>query len=208
MPSDKVPTQIVDKNGKQTTVHKKTYVAPKNRVASVIPPLSAPIPSRFEEKDERTVANIEKYTVDANHEWTRKYRVPVVDGLGSTMYFVATLAAPGETYWGRDFLEATEDEAALIGSYIQYKMSDYYEHYQAQSRRHVVDIDNGVNTTGFGKMERGWIYNKATWQGQPYAPRMDEEQYPNLIELMDRIETFASAPSPRWEAWKTSNGLI
>jgi len=208
MPNDKVATPVVDKNGKQTTVHKKVYVAPKNRVANIVAPLSVPIPNRFEERDELRAQRIEEATVGTDHEWTRKYRVPVVHGLGSNTYFIATLAAPEENIWGSDYLEATDDEAALIGSYIQYRMSDYYESYQAASRKQPLDIDSGVNTTGFAKLERGWIYNKATWRGQPFAPRIDEEQYSNLMDLIDRMESFAGRPNERWSEWKTKNGLI
>ena len=214
MSDNTVATPIVDKNGKQTTVHKKAYKSPSNRVANVVPTLSFETNQPFSEKDERIKERFEEHTVGVDHPWTQKYRVPVIKGLHPRMNFVATLAAPaqdtgGNDHYGEAHLEASDDEAALIGSFIQYKLSIFREGFLASLRKHPIDLDDGVNTISFAKTDRGWIYSKATWDMQPHSPYADSPvQYPNLIDLMDKIENWTDKPKESWVSWKTENGLI
>lgn len=207
MGTDKIPTSIVDKNGKQTTVHKNAYVAPKTRTANIVPQLSAPIPD-LNENDEHITNLLNKAVVDIDHEWTQKYRVPVVPDLHTGLSFVAALVTPGESSFQKEFLAASDDEAALIGSYIQFKLSAFREGFKASIRKHPIDLDQGVNTTIFAKTEDGWIYRKATWTMQPFSPISKEDgQFFDLSQLIDRIERSGLKPSEKWNNWKLENGL-
>ena len=180
MPNDKISTPIVDKNGKATTVYRKSYTMPdKNRLRGIVAPVSTPVPTQFDSKDERRMNVLQEGIADIDHEWTRKYRVPMIHGMHPRVHLVATLAVP-EKEIVTEYLEATEHEAALIGSYIQYKLSGYYsEHAIGGMRRHPVDVDEGGNTTSFAKLDRGWVYRNITWSNQPFYPYRDGKQYTN-----------------------------
>jgi hypothetical protein len=147
-------------------------------------------------------------TVDLQHPWVTKYRVPPVDSLYPSFAFIASLATGGDML--DNFLAPTDEDAALVGAYIDYYKSYWYgDSYLRQLAQYPLDLDGGANTTSFALSNKGWVYRKSTWQGQPQFPYWNSEiQYGTLLDLINSIETRSdNGINPRWTSYKLDHNI-
>lgn len=186
MSQPKVPTPIVDKNGKRTTVHKnadKPDAPAKNRIPQVQPATD------FSQLDERQRNTLNRLTqdesVNLDNEWTHNYRIPMVTDLYNNWKFQVALVQPGESPWG-GYLEATEDEVKAISAYLEYTMRYYNQGWRNNMEKLPVDIDGSVNTVVFAKTPRGWVYRRSSWTSQVFSPRIEERQFESILDLIDQ----------------------
>lgn len=138
---------------------------------------------------------------DLTHRWAVEHRVPVVTSLPMWMYEAALLVpthAEGGTpdpdaFRLRETVWPTDAEAAVIGSYIDYRMTYYREGYHRRER--ALDVDDSTNTVTFTKTDRGWVYSRLTYRGSFY-PRYDQPQFSGdkagLIALITSLHMFGS----------------
>jgi hypothetical protein len=149
-------------------------------------------------------------------EWAAKYRTPLQADFNPPASVVAALVVPvdnpslpGGSLWGA--LMPTEEDAALVGKYIQHFIERWYPPHTATRIRSIGPVDStpGINTTTFMKLERGWVTRRASWTvGPMFYPGMDSStHYSSLLELMDWDRGSSEGPSPEWEAFKEQHGL-
>ena len=145
-------------------------------------------------------------TIELNHVGVTDYRVPVVDGLHSSWFVPVTVAA-GEgaksnlLYGG--WVEPSLEELELLGKWSQYILRNYNSvHVLRGMKDFPVDIDPGVNTYSFGKLDSGWVYRMYSWQNQPLWPGFDSVyRFPDLVVLLDRLASWGDEdPNPKWVA--------
>lgn len=147
-------------------------------------------------------------TVDLNHPWTKAYRLPVVTEPAYAGYFVELRVPRGSEY--DNTVVPTEEEAALLGSYLAYKIDRYgfYDSYRKKMLEEPLDTDGIVNTVDFTKYHDGvWRYHLLTWRHGPWPFWGAEKQYSSLLELLDKIERFCDEPNEKWVAWKLEHKL-
>lgn len=162
-----------------------------------------------EQFNPRVLSRLEE-AVDLQHPWVTKYRVPPVNSLYPNFSFIASLATGTEENTLDNFLEPTDEDAALVGAYINfYKSRWYHGSFLRELEQYPLDLDGGANTTSFALSTHGWVYRKVSWQNQSQFPyRNSEIQYATLIELLNSIETRGdSGPSPKWVEFKLANDI-
>lgn len=145
--------------------------------------------------------------------WARKYRVPVVEALNPNKQYAACLVVPKEgdelaKAWG--FLTPTDNDAKLIGQYIEFKLELWYSPYAIQTMKKLpLDIDRGGNTVSFVFTQGGWRFARASWRvGPPFVPIITAKvQYPTLLKLMDFEQSINGVASPKWEAFKVAHEI-
>lgn len=142
-----------------------------------------------------------KYDARQDHPWTERYRLPVVGSpYPRWAYHVAVVVADGP--W--EGIEPTEDEARILGSFLEYTIDRWYNRqWIAKMREAPFDLDGGTNTMTFLKKPDGnWTYRRMTWTHGPWPFRGNPRQFPRLVDLLDHIED----PIPeRWETWKAAH---
>jgi len=143
-------------------------------------------------------------------EWAEKYRVPVTSSMFSSTYYVATLVVPQAGVderlpWKPE--TPTEEDAALLSKYIEYRVNSWYGRPTMDDRE--LDIDPGVNTTHFMKTSVGWHYSQRSWRSGPmFIPTIQaEKQFSTLLAIIDHERSFGGEPSAPWERFKTENGI-
>jgi len=147
------------------------------------------------------------YDADLTHRWAARYRIPVVaDPWPDWKYEVALVVNPDGEFWPG--IEPTEAEAAIVGSYIDYRRDWYNAAWQRQMLARPLDVDSGTNTVTLLKRPDGnWCYRRMTWTGgYPLVPPAahlvpDARQYPGLIDLLDHINEYGD----RWPKWKAAH---
>ena len=124
--------------------------------------------------------------------WAEKYRVPVVPGLNARERYVACLIVPQETDELAKiphFQTPSDDDDALVGKYIQFRLSLWYGvDFIARLKQAPLDINPGVNTVSFVKAQDWWHFARASWAQTSclFFPILSgEKQYPTLLELMN-----------------------
>jgi hypothetical protein len=144
-------------------------------------------------------------------EWATKYRVPVTSSMFSSTYYVATLTVPADGAddglpWKTEM--PTEEDAALLSKYIEYRVNSWYGRPTMDDRE--LDIDPGVNTTHFMKSSVGWHYSHQSWRSGPmFIPTIQaEKQFPTLLAIIDHERTFGGEPSVPWTRFKEENGIV
>ncbi len=154
--------------------------------------------------------------VDVTDPWVVKYRTPMVDTHHAYGAFVATLHKGNEDEDEAtrlfEFFAPTEEDAELVGHYIKFLLTRWYNKSYINSLNVLpVDLDPGVNTMFFGHMAHSWVYNRSSWQNQPFFPgRYPEPKktFSSLLDLIDFIETGSDGvPNPRWVAYKEENNV-
>lgn len=151
--------------------------------------------------------------VDVNHPWATKYRLPVLNSWHPTFYYILTVAVPypeDVTFEVFDDIEMpTEEEAAMLGSYLKYKKSFYRGGYVARELdSKPLDIDGGVNTISFVKRNKWrWGYVRSTWRNSNPVPGYGSKHLiDDLEELLDMVEYhLPHDPCERWSTWKAEN---
>lgn len=167
--------------------------------------------SEMTELDDRLRAD---GVIDLDHWWVTEYRVPRIDGLYTAWAIPVVLLSattdPTGTTW--DNLEPERADVELLAKYIEYRNQRFYPQYVEKMRTQcAVDIDPGVNTMTISKKAHSWVYNMATWQyGPPWVPALygsDNVFHPELIQLLDRIETISGEPKTAWVEFKATHNL-
>lgn len=147
---------------------------------------------------------------DLDHRWAAEHRIPVVASPPSWRYEAALLVPnyaeggtpdPDQPRYVTSLYDAiwpTDEEAAVIGSYIEHRVQHWYnDSWQARMRARALDVDSGTNTVTFRKKADGWTYTRATYDHGMFYPVYSKPQYAptkaGLIELIaTRLHTFGS----------------
>lgn len=151
--------------------------------------------------------------VQLDHPWAQKYRLPVLNSWYPQFYYIITVAVPypdDVEYAVFDDIEMpTEEEAAMLGSYLQYKKTMYNPGYITRELdSKPLDIDSGVNTTSFVKRNKWrWGYVRSTWRNSNPVPGYGYKHLiDDLEELLDLVEYhLPDRPSTRWSQWKAEH---
>lgn len=150
---------------------------------------------------------------DLTHRWAREHRIPVVTSTPSWKYEVALLVphhAEGETpdpdafsLWGAVW--PTDEEAAVVGSYIDYRMEYYNEGWRQQMRARALDVDSSTNTVTLRKNANGWTYTRATYSHSLFYPLYNKPQHAptkdGLIALVMAINTYGDQVREPFAEW-------
>lgn len=157
------------------------------------------------------------FDVMLDHPWVAKYRIPMVSSYHPDYHYFVTLAdyCPEHedmtNLW--DVETPTEEEAAIVGSYIEFKVADqgFREHYLNEIRSRILDIDSGYNTISLAKRGHGlgWGFVRMSYRDSILYPYYDAEtKYYNLVDLLDFIETYSgNQPRDSWVDWKMAHGI-
>lgn len=156
------------------------------------------------------------HDVMLDHPWVAKYRLPMLSSYHPSYHFFVTLAdyCPEHedmtNLW--DVETPTEEEAAIVGSYLEFKIADqgFREHYLKEVRSRVLDLDSGYNTISLVKRIRGgWGYVRMSYRDKiPYPYYNSDTKYDNLVDLLDFIETYSgSQVREAWTDWKTAHDI-
>lgn len=152
-----------------------------------------------------------------DHPWVAKYRIPMVSSYHPDYNYFVTLAdyCPANeamtNLW--DVATPTEEEAAIVASYLEFKIADqgFYERYLKEIRSRILDIDSGFNTVSLVKRNRGlgWGYVRMSYRDKiPYPYYNAEVKYHNLVDLLDFIESYYSdEPRDSWVEWKAEHNI-
>ena len=153
-----------------------------------------------------------------DHPWVTKYRLPMLTSYHPDYNYFVTLAdvynhahEDMPNHW--DVATPTEDEAAIVGSYLEFKIADqgFREHYLKEVRSRVLDVDSGFNTVSLVKRTRGlgWGYVRLSYRDKiPYPYYNADIKYDNLIDLLDFIESYYSdKPRDSWLNWKAEHNI-
>lgn len=152
-----------------------------------------------------------------DHPWVAKYRIPMLSSYHPSFYYFVTLAdyCPEHegvpNLWGIE--TPTEEEAAIVGSYIQFKVADqgFREPYLKEIRSRILDIDGGYNTISLAKRDRGlgWGFVRMSYRDSILYPYYNAEtKYHNLVDLLDFIESYSNnEPREAWVEWKTAHNI-
>lgn len=152
-----------------------------------------------------------------DHPWVERYRIPMVSSHHPDYHYFVTLAdfCPDNeartNLW--DVLTPTEEEAAIVGSYIEFKVADqgFREHYLKEIRSRILDVDSGYNTISLAKRGHGlgWGFVRMSYRDSILYPYYDAEtKYFNLVDLLDFIETYSGdKPREAWVDWKTAHNI-
>lgn len=145
--------------------------------------------------------------VDLGHDWATRYRIPITaDPFGLRSSYEVALCVPeadsAANRFGPTTIWPTEDEAAAIGSAIDYRRSYYFEHYQNKMLAEPLDFDSGTRTVLLVKQDDGWRYRKTTWD-QVWSTKPTSPDIVGLIELLDD-----TMPGHGWKDWKQAHPEI
>lgn len=153
---------------------------------------------------------------DLKHPWAARYRIPLIDHLWPGWKFEVALVRPRR----RELYGAvwpTEQEATIIGSFIDYRRNYYTDIWQARMLERPLDADSGTNTVILLKTADGWRYRKATWStgSWPYIdtdPAVAARFTPDavgLVAIIDHEQNYGGEwVSPRYAAWKQAHADI
>lgn len=140
------------------------------------------------------------HDADLTHPWAVRYRIPVLTELPQWNYEVALIVPPAEPReWDRlKAIWPTEEEAEVIGSYIDYRRAWYREDLAARKLQRPLDVDAGTNTVTLVKTENGWRYQRATWTMHGFWPLLNQPEFQatytpdkaGLIALINKDNTF------------------
>lgn len=152
-----------------------------------------------------------------DHPWVAKYRLPMVYSYHPSYHYFVTLAArePNSedkpNFWDIDTV--TEEEAAIVASYLEFKIADqgFYPHYLKEVRSRALDVDSGFNTISLVKRTRGlgWGYVRMSYRDKiPYPYNNADTKYFNLVDLLDFIESnYSGTLREAWVEWKTAHNI-
>jgi len=109
---------------------------------------------------------------DLEHEWAKRWRIPLVHSWNPRWKYEVALVVPPVTVWDHiNFVWPTEAEAAVIGWFIECRMDYYNDRWRKQMRHRPLDVDDSTNTVILAKVDDHWHYAMATWRsGPPLAP--------------------------------------
>lgn len=152
------------------------------------------------------------FDADLDHPWAKRWRIPRVTTDYPRWKYEVALVVPivtdlPITQPEKATLEPTEVEAAIVGSYIDYRREYYNEGWKAKMLRRPFDVDGSTNTTILALTGQGWKYRKATHQHGLWPfwnmPEKQAEFPPTpagLIALLDHINFVG-----RWDDWKAAH---
>lgn len=136
-------------------------------------------------------------------------RVPVLSNpFPRWKYHVAVVINPDEDALYGPSLEPTPEEAEQLVAYLDYRLTDYYQHYREQMRQRPFDVDGTINTYTFRKDPTvGWQYNAMTWTLHVWFPqiRLHEQRFETLEALIDHIHTYGGELYHRWAEFKATS---
>lgn len=143
--------------------------------------------------------------VTLDHDWVRKYRIPMVASEYPRWYYEVCLVVPTEDQHpgGLTFLWPTEDEAEMIGRAIEHRMLWYREGWRNKMREQPLDVDGTTNTLILAKTNEGWQYRRRTWE-HGLSPKTSltgfwaKDKRPFFPPNMDGLKTLLDREL-RWE---------
>ena len=157
------------------------------------------------------------HDVMLDHPWVAKYRLPMVTSYHPSFCYFVTLAdreydPTREIINLWDVETPTEEEAALAGSYLEFKIADqgFREHYLKEVRSRTLDLDSGFNTVSLIKrIHGGWGFVRMSYRDKiPYPYHDADTKYDKLVDLLDFIETYSGdKPRDAWVEWKTAHNI-
>lgn len=145
---------------------------------------------------------------DHDHPWAKAYRIPLVSDYPAWKYEVALVHVGGGFSEGHHWAATTpsEEEARVVGSYIDFRRSYYGPHWAAEMLEHPFDVDSGTNTVVLLRTATGWAYRRASWtQGPPYvASPVPGADVSGLIALLDHVNDHSTT----WGPWKADHSGV
>lgn len=148
-----------------------------------------------------------KYDADPEHPWAKQWRIPRITCVYPDRQYEVALCVPHpgkaqHPLW--DSVEPTENEARIIGSYIDFRRSCYREGWAAKMLEQPFDEDDSTNTVILVKTNRGWKYRRASYYGgallYPHYGDPEESNYPpNIIGLAALLEFINKYGN--WNKW-------
>jgi hypothetical protein len=135
-------------------------------------------------------------------ELALKYRIPLVHTSHPSWNYLVSVCV-----W--DLYRAqrpTDDEARMIGSFIDYQRSRYRAHWQEKLRTRPFDMDGGFNSLTLIKHANGgWGYRRRTWEYGPMFVPSWEDDPESLEAVLDRIYTYGDHLMGDWAQWKVDH---
>lgn len=159
------------------------------------------------------------FDADLDHEWCTKWRIPIVNTVMPTWRYEVALVIPSnETdLFQQNIIWPTEDEAEVIGSFIDYRMTYYNDGWARKMREQRLDVDSSTNTVILGKRRVGWGYRLASFTTPalwPYPETPSEiaakctPDKAGLIALLDKYKNIGDHIHQPWLDWKTEHPEI
>ena len=147
--------------------------------------------------------------VTLDHPWVERYRIPLVGSAYPAWRYEVALVVPssdpGEPLPDFNLYEATwpsEEEAAVVGSVIDFRRSYYGEHWQTKMLEERLDVDSGTNTLVLIRRQGGWGFRLSTWRyGPTFVFAEGRADRAGLISVLDRHWGEYAA----WAAWKAAH---
>jgi len=154
---------------------------------------------------------IDDELLQADHPWVEKYRLPVIHGTHPRYHYYVTVAVPLENPkdYEPEIITPTEEEAKVLAAYNAFTRDrqGLRQYYVTEMAERVVDYDpSRFPTKSFEKRKSGnWAYRGINFRTGTWPYWNDEQQFPNLLDLIDWIEkTFPT----RWDAYKEEHGIV
>jgi hypothetical protein len=147
--------------------------------------------------------------VQLDHSWVEKYRLPVVEGFHTQWNYYASIAVPLEEENFYKLEMPTEEDAQLLGSYIEYKI-DYWKFgasYLDKLRSEPLDVDS-VSTLSVGHViGKGWQYRIGTPETKNFPAYNSSLKFHTLLELLNYREKELSGEQIKkeWTEWVISH---
>lgn len=143
------------------------------------------------------------------HPWAAAdgLRIPLIEAMNPRYSYEVALVVPHEH---SPALWPCEEEARVIGSFIDYRREHYDVWYQEKMKREQLDVDPTTNTVVLRLIEGGWQYRLGTWDHGPiFAPiEGTSPGVAGLIAVLDRYRTIDGEIVKRWADWKVSHPEI
>lgn len=151
------------------------------------------------------------FDADLDHPWAQRYRIPRVQTTHPRWRYEVALRVPDgpevTLKLDGDVIEPTEEQARIIGCFIDYRRSYYRSHWAARMLERPFDIDDTTNTVILACLSDGWRYRRESHRdGElwPYYNDPRRADYPpttaGLIALLDHINDHSV-----WRQWKTDH---
>lgn len=156
------------------------------------------------------------HDVMLDHPWVAKHRIPMLSSYHPSFHYFVTLADYCPEHEGMtnlwDVETPTEEEAAIVGSYLEFKIADqgFREHYLKEVRSRTLDVDSGYNTISLIKRIRGgWGFVRMSYRDSIVYPYYNSDtKYDNLVDLLDFIESYSGNEiREAWLDWKTTHNI-
>lgn len=153
--------------------------------------------------------------VEMTHPWVHQYRLPVIEFMNPNYgYLVAVTVPTAEQEASKFYMltSPTDDEAKIIGSFLEYTKSrqQYRQGFPLGMLELPLDLDNTFNTISIMKRKDGtWAYKRTSWTQGPSPQIGWDKQCNSVVEILDYIENdcMTGKANDKWTAWKQENDI-